>query len=805
MRFASFNSNPALYLLTALIAAALLFTILTTADNASAQQPATTPTPTSAPDLLPPPDGSLAAQDDAQDANSAHTHDGDGSHVTSQGVAVHGAANWHSAGYTGSGVKVGIIYPRSSSYGRFKGISSLMGTEAPSNITARCYTGSGSAFTSNIADCESGTRNNSNTHGTRRVETIYDIAPHATLYIANPRDYADMRATVDWMIAQGVDVISHHSNGTWAGPGDGTSPHANRPINTINRAVRGGAIWINSMGDLAKNTWFGSFSDDDSDGYMNFDSDSESNELNRMSLAAGEGIYVRLRWEGSWGGADKNLDVYLYDSEGVQVGYSDDPQSGASTHQPYEDFTYTAPTSGTYAIAVKRQSGRAPSWVQLQAYNYGTDSTTIKYLQFYTLSGSVLSPAESANPGMLAVGGAHWNSINTIDPESNRGPTPDGRTKPEIVGAICTRVSTVTHSLNTCSTGTAAAHVAGLAALVKQRFPNYTPAQIASYLKSNAEARGTVPNNTWGYGFAKLPALPTPTPTTVPTNTPTLTPTVARDDSGAPATATPTATATTTRADVPTPTPTRTATRVSTPGNANARISQLEAQSRTQQEQIATQQARIQTLEAEQEGTQGLIASLSSLIDRLTARLDALDGGSDGAPAPTQTPTHTPTPTNTPVTVLDGAPTPTPTSTTVPTATPTRVSRSTLNPGCIGKIGLGWLTGTWNADCQSDKTPPTAKEGTRYARYYAFTLDAPSRITVTVSSTDVRDTYLYLLRGSGSEGEIVNRGTSEIVEQLDTGTYTIEATTYETETAGNFTLTLDIAATGVSAAAGAPR
>ena len=155
--------------------------------------------------------------------------------------------------------------------------------------------------------------------------------------------------------------------------------------------------------------------------------------------------------------------------------------------------------------------------------------------------------------------------------------------------------------------------------------------------------------------------------------------------------------------------------------------------------------------------------------------------------------------------MLDGVPTPTPTSTTIPTATATRTSRSTLNPGCISRIGLGWLTGTWNADCQSTKTPPTAKEGTRYARYYAFTLDAPSRITVTISSTDVRDTYLYLLRGSGDEGDIINRGDSEIVEQLAAGTYTIEATTYNLETAGNFTLTLDISTTGVSAAAGAPR
>ena len=199
-----------------------------------------------------------------------------------------------------------------------------------------------------------------------------------------------------------------------------------------------------------------------------------------------------------------------------------------------------------------------------------------------------------------------------------------------------------------------------------------------------------------------------------------------------------------------------------------------------------------------------LVQTLQTLINALNNRLAAIDDASS-TPTPTATNTpaivleHTPTPTNTPVTVLDGAPTPT----TVPTATPTSASRSTLNPACIGKIGLGWLTGTWNADCQSTKTPPTAKEGTRYARYYAFTLDAPSRITVTVSSTEVRDTYLYLLRGSGNEGEIVNRGDSEIVEQLDAGTYTIEATTYNLETAGNFTLTLDISTTGVSA--GAPR
>ena len=182
---------------------------------------------------------------------------------------------------------------------------------------------------------------------------------------------------------------------------------------------------------------------------------------------------------------------------------------------------------------------------------------------------------------------------------------------------------------------------------------------------------------------------------------------------------------------------------------------------------------------------QRLIESLQTLITDLTGRLEVIDGGSAA-------PTHTPTPTNTPVTVLDGAPTPTATSTSVPTATPTRASASTLAPGCIRSISLGWLTGAWNSDCLSDKTPPTAKTGTRYARFYTFTLGAPSSVTVNITSDDVASAYLYLLNRRGADGSVVNRNDSRIDEILQPGTYTIEVTTYALETGGNFTLTFGV-------------
>ena len=148
-------------------------------------------------------------------------------------------------------------------------------------------------------------------------------------------------------------------------------------------------------------------------------------------------------------------------------------------------------------------SGAVPSWIQLLVWGASGD------LQDHVTARSIGNPAESRNSGMLAAGAARVSDTNTIESFSSRGPTTDNRTKPDIVGADGGTSSTygTWHG-----TSQASPHVAGLAALVKQRFPTKSPSSIASYLKTNALARGTVPNNTWGYGFARLPALPTPVP-----------------------------------------------------------------------------------------------------------------------------------------------------------------------------------------------------------------------------------------------------------------------------------------------------
>ncbi len=428
--------------------------------------------------------------------------------VVRDSVSVHGATAWHDAGYKGQGVKIGVI---DIGDGGFGGFSSLMGSELPAFVEARCYTDIG-RFTFNLSDCETG----DDGHGTAVTEALFDLAPDATYYIANPITPGDLATAVDWMIDHDVDVINHSVGWLWDGPGDGTSPYDgtvaspfdfeppfwNSPLRTVNTAVEGGAIWINSAGNSATQTWSGAFSDPDGNGFHNFNGGLECNELEVEDLHSI--ITAQLRWNDSWGGATRDVDLQLYRVlpsgayEGVLssllVG-GEDFQSGSAGHVPLEILDWQLAPAGTYCLAVRSISGAAPDWIQLQIFSE-------QVLLHHTSRGSIGSPAESDNDGLLAVGAARVWDTSTIEEFSSRGPTPDGRVKPDIVGAD--GVYSSAYGQGFFGTSQAAPHVAGLAALVQQRFPDYTPRQVANYLKTNAEPRGTVPNNTWGHGFARL-------------------------------------------------------------------------------------------------------------------------------------------------------------------------------------------------------------------------------------------------------------------------------------------------------------
>ena len=419
--------------------------------------------------------------------------------IVGQGPQAHGSPAWNQAGYSGQGVKVGVI----DSYFGFNDFSSLMGTELPSTVQARCYTDAG-RFTQNLAHCADSVVGSA--HGTWVAEAVMDIAPEASLYIASPWSRGDTNSAVDWMVSQGVSVIVGAETTLFDGPGDGTSPFGDSLLRTVDRAVTGGIIWANAAGNDAQRTWFGPYSTVESgkSRFLKFDG---SDIFNEMLLEAGDRITVQLRWDDSWSGASRDFDLLLWDFavEGI-VAYSYDLQGGRAGQVPFEGLRYLVPSDGRYAVVVAHDSGGTPDWLQVTVWGVGS-------IEYYTESGSIGNPGESANPGMLAAGAAYWDNLRTIEPYSSRGPTPDRRVKPDIVGADCGATELLplnVYGNGFCGTSQSAAHVAGMAVLVRDRFPNYTPTQITSYLKDNAEQRGSPdPNNTWGHGFAKLP-LTTP-------------------------------------------------------------------------------------------------------------------------------------------------------------------------------------------------------------------------------------------------------------------------------------------------------
>ncbi len=316
-----------------------------------------------------------------------------------QGATVHGVVpDWRrrAAYYGGQDIRVGVIDTG------FLDLQKLMGTELSSSVVARCYTAR-ATYTSDPADCESIT-----VHGTAVAEAVIDIAPDASLYIANPGSWSDLRQTVNWMVTQDVDIINHSVGWLWDGPGNGTSPYTNSPLGTVDVAVTGGILWVNSAGNSARETWYGTYTDSDDDGWHNFATTGVTSECNYLYfwVFADELIQLQLRWDDTWQNSTRDLELVLF-YEATPGGNRTEVERSTGTTgvdtDPWRFLEYTAAASGFYCVGVTFTNRTtpnltAPGWIQMQVWSG-------QLLWHPSLSGSIGNPAESANSGLLAVGG----------------------------------------------------------------------------------------------------------------------------------------------------------------------------------------------------------------------------------------------------------------------------------------------------------------------------------------------------------------------------------------------------------------
>ena len=387
--------------------------------------------------------------------------------VTSQGVAAIGANALQAAGITGSGVKVAII-----DLG-FAGLSAAQARgDLPAGIQQNDLTGTG---------VETGI-----SHGTAVAEIVYDVAPGAQLYLVKIADEVDLDQAVTYCLTNGIRIINHSLGWYNTSFYDGTGTIAD----IARRAIAGGILWVNAVGNQAQDHWLGTFADSNTDGW--------NDQSLTLSATTGSQIILYMTWN-DWPNASSDYDLYLYDPSSNLVASSTKNQTGME--EPTEAIFTTASSTGTYTVRIKGTGSRRIALYSL----YENISPAVA-------SSSILTPADVTE--VIAVGAIDYAHYTTgpQEPFSSQGPTTDGRQKPDLCAPD--NVSTGTSPYTTfAGTSGAAPHAAGAAALLLSNEPSLSGAALRSRLLAQTVGMGSA--NIYGQGrlFLTQPAPPNQAPT----------------------------------------------------------------------------------------------------------------------------------------------------------------------------------------------------------------------------------------------------------------------------------------------------
>lgn len=400
--------------------------------------------------------------------------------VETEGVGVIGAYEWQEAGFTGAGIKIGILDVG------FDGYKNLLGTELPANVVARSFIAGTEIDQTGIV------------HGSAVSEIVHDVAPDAELVFAAYQTAAEKQEAVDWLISQGVDMISSSTGSTY-----GRRDNKSRLAVMVNEVFDRGILWVNSSGNTGYTHYRGTFTDTDGDGYHEFAPDDEY-----LGFSPAGAATLALNWD-DWDGGTQDFDMYVYDNDGNEIASSTDSQNG--------------PGSDAGEFIYYEFSDEGPYYVQIYAANANRAVTFDFFLrdgviEYYTPEYSVNTPGDA--PGAFTVGATDVQTGELAD-YSSRGPTEDGRIKPDIVAP--SNVSSAAYGDTWIGTSASCPHVAGAAALVMQAYPDFSPQEVRDFLTSRATDMGPAgPDSDTGYGYLYLGdppesvvIRPGPTPTEV--------------------------------------------------------------------------------------------------------------------------------------------------------------------------------------------------------------------------------------------------------------------------------------------------
>ena len=450
----------------------------------------------------PTPDGSSASDSGAAGQNGDTPKTWDDGLV--ERLREHGVKKWQDDGRTALGIKVGIIDWSFRGLNDTPGLVDLDIWDEDDNPNGNAYCQPvkwGTWPMGRLLDwlspfCEPFVTD----HGVSMAELVRDMAPSAELFYAQANSPRQVYKAARWLDeTKNVDVIVHAAGWAYDGPGDGTSPlgagddwtfndrdpawntsehspyrYEPSPLNTVDKFTEDGPVWINAAGNMEQLTMrkTGLSVVGGTSVYKDFlalnnsrtgTSESDAAVRTCQNLPWQERtIYVHsLRWADKWASPKVDMDFFVVPVAAHPSAYSH--QSHANTAPFYdEQLSRGYPVRRTVHLAggdltnvclrikVNRDDEgnlpTLPNWIQFQiiTQNYGTAAS---WNTGNDVTGhSIVNPASSASPNLLAVGACDIRSSNVeLMDYSSQGPvyrkgaslTSEApvRTKPDVTAA----------------------------------------------------------------------------------------------------------------------------------------------------------------------------------------------------------------------------------------------------------------------------------------------------------------------------------------------------------------------------------
>lgn len=405
--------------------------------------------------------------------------------------------------------------------------------------------------------------------GTAILELLHDVAPGASLWFGHFSTASGLGTSLDFQeavtcLAQHVDIVIDDIGFYGAGPYDGTS---NVSLNTAAELNGDGPIraYFTAVGNMTRQHYQDDYIDsgfDLSDGTDIWSAhlfeetpgvagtehaglNPNPSSRNQLLLAPGGSATIVLEWDDSWGASSNDYDTF-YQTGGTAFFCGFNRQDGIGDNDyPVEICSITNPTTLTAEfdlfVGNYRNTAAQRNLDLFVLCDRCLSLLNGNKLDFTTPVSSVPNQSDAhGDPArVIAVGAVRYQVPNAVEGFSSRGPTNDGRMKPDVVAPDAISVTGAGGFASPFfGTSAAAPHAAAVAALILECQPELTREELRSFVVESAVDIGeSGPDNASGWGRMdavaataaancahETPTPPLETPSPTPTRTPAPTP-----------------------------------------------------------------------------------------------------------------------------------------------------------------------------------------------------------------------------------------------------------------------------------------